>query len=134
MFPIQKEKKELQESLNQLNYFEDIIQLSEVQMNQQDNLNYYLIMLNIIKLQTYSKIQNKQFKIQWKIILLNCHHYYKQKNEFVNNYIYKLKQKTPSLSRICFNHKKEIIMIDMDTENKKIEDRLVFVDCIFENP
>ncbi|CAD8190932.1 unnamed protein product [Paramecium pentaurelia] len=30
MFPIQKEKKELQENLNQLNYFEDIKQLSEL--------------------------------------------------------------------------------------------------------
>ncbi|CAD8174761.1 unnamed protein product [Paramecium pentaurelia] len=42
--------------------------------------------------------------------------------------------KTPSLSRISSHHKKEIIMIDMDTQEKEIEKRLACIDCISENP
>ncbi|CAD8175706.1 unnamed protein product [Paramecium pentaurelia] len=46
----------------------------------------------------------------------------------------KNESKTSSLNRICPNHKKEIILIDMDSQNKKIEDRFACVDCIPENP
>ncbi|CAD8177419.1 unnamed protein product [Paramecium octaurelia] len=45
-----------------------------------------------------------------------------------NNY------KTPSLNKLCPTHNKEIIMIDIDSENKKIEDRFVCVDCISDHP
>ncbi|CAD8151285.1 unnamed protein product [Paramecium octaurelia] len=42
--------------------------------------------------------------------------------------------RTPSVSRVCVSHKKEIIMIDMDSQKKKIEDRFVCVNCISDNP
>ncbi|CAD8183414.1 unnamed protein product [Paramecium pentaurelia] len=151
MFPIQKEKKELQENLNQLNYFEDIIQLSELySIDQQKSIKFIednifidelirqfeLLFNNAEYYQTLDIFKNTKQTIQdiMENNIIELLPLLQTKNEFVNNYIYKLKQKTPSLSRICFNHKKEIIMIDMDIENKKIEDRLVFVDCISENP
>ncbi|CAD8200159.1 unnamed protein product [Paramecium pentaurelia] len=43
-------------------------------------------------------------------------------------------QKTLSLSNICAKHKKEIIMIDIDSENKKVEQRFACVQCISDNP
>ncbi|CAD8177435.1 unnamed protein product [Paramecium octaurelia] len=45
-----------------------------------------------------------------------------------NNY------KTPSLNKICPMHNKEIIMIDMDTKKKKVDDRFACVDCISDHP
>ncbi|CAD8213730.1 unnamed protein product [Paramecium pentaurelia] len=54
--------------------------------------------------------------------------------ELIPQFITKNDSKTPSLSRVCSNHKKEIIMIDMDSQEKNIEDRFACVDCISENP
>ncbi|CAD8161829.1 unnamed protein product [Paramecium pentaurelia] len=42
--------------------------------------------------------------------------------------------KTTTLNRICQKHNKEILMIDIDTKNKKMEDRFVCIDCISDHP
>ncbi|CAD8166298.1 unnamed protein product [Paramecium pentaurelia] len=142
IYPIQKEKQELQDYDLQLNYFEDVQQLSELYtQNQQQSM----------KLQEDNNFIDeisRQFEL-----LLNSSEYsqtlelFKNTKEtikdFKENNVIELFQfitnkqnefRTPSLNRICNNHKKEIIMIDMDSQSKKIEDRLVCVDCIAENP
>ncbi|CAK84034.1 unnamed protein product, partial (macronuclear) [Paramecium tetraurelia] len=43
-------------------------------------------------------------------------------------------QKTPTLSIVCPTHQKEIIMIDIETKNRNIEDRFACVDCISDRP
>ncbi|CAD8175693.1 unnamed protein product [Paramecium pentaurelia] len=141
MFPIQKEKLELQEKQYQLNYFEDIKQLSELYSNNQQKSN------NLIEDNHFVDELTKQFEL-----LFNNAEYFQTLDTFKNtkqiikdlmeNNIIELppllqtknEYKTPSLNRICVNHKKEIIMIDMDSQSKKIEDRFVCVDCISENP
>ncbi|CAD8195826.1 unnamed protein product [Paramecium pentaurelia] len=141
MFPIQKEKQDLQENQYQLNYFEDIKQLSELYSSDQQQSN------NLIEDKYFIDELTKQFELSF-----NNAEYFQTLDTFKNtkqiiqdlmeNNIIELQPllqtkneyKTPSLNRICVNHKKEIIMIDMDSQNKKIEDRLVCVDCISENP
>ncbi|CAD8100621.1 unnamed protein product [Paramecium primaurelia] len=141
IFPIQKEKKELQECESQLNYFEDIKQLSELYSQEQqkspklieDNhfvneiqRQFELLFNNSEYFSTLDTIKSTKEKI--KDIMEN------NVIELIPQFIVKNDSKTPSLSRICSNHKKEIIMIDMDSQEKKIEDRFVCVDCISENP
>ncbi|CAD8131231.1 unnamed protein product [Paramecium sonneborni] len=142
IFPIQKEKQELIEYEQQLNYFEDLKQLSQLYSSEEQKS---------IKLQEDNNFINeisRQFEL-----LFNCSEYFQTLDTFKNTKetikdimqnnviellpfvnIKKNDPKTPSLNRICINHKKEIIMIDMDSQNKKIEDRFVCVDCISQNP
>ncbi|CAD8129882.1 unnamed protein product [Paramecium sonneborni] len=142
IFPIQKDKQELIEYEQQLNYFEDLKQLSEL-YSQDDQKS--------IKLQedkNFIDEISRQFEL-----LFNCYEYFQTLDTFKNtketikdimqNNVIELfpfvntkknDPKTPSLNRICINHKKKIIMIDMDSQNKKIEDRFVCVDCISQNP
>ncbi|CAD8129489.1 unnamed protein product [Paramecium sonneborni] len=142
IFPIQKEKQELIEYEQQLNYFEDIKQLSELYSQDEQKS---------IKLQEDNNFIDeisRQFEL-----LYNCSEYFQTLDTFKNTKetikdimqnnvielfpfvnIKKNDTKTPSLNQICINHKKEIIMIDMDSQNKKIEDRFVCVDCISQNP
>ncbi|CAK81373.1 unnamed protein product (macronuclear) [Paramecium tetraurelia] len=141
MFPIQKEKQELQEFESQLNYFEDLKQLSELYSQEQqqspklieDNhfineiqKQFELLFNSSEYFQTVYTFKNTKEKI--KDIMEN------NVIEMVLSNINKNDSKTPSLSRICSNHKKEIIMIDMDSQKQKIEDRFACVDCIYENP
>ncbi|CAD8159221.1 unnamed protein product [Paramecium pentaurelia] len=141
MYPIQKEKQELQEYEYQLNYFEDIRNLSELYSQDEQKSQKLIQDINFI-----DEIQ-RQFEL-----LFTSSEYFQTLDTFKNTretikdimenniiellplLITKNDSKTPSLSRICFNHKKEIIMIDMDSQNKNIEDRFVCVDCISENP
>ncbi|CAD8129221.1 unnamed protein product [Paramecium sonneborni] len=142
IFPIQKEKQELIEYEQQLNYFEDLKQLSELYSQDEQKST---------KLQEDNNFIDeisRQFEL-----LFNCSEYFQTLDTFKNTKetikdimqnnvielfpfvnIKKNDPKTPSLNRICINHKKEIIMIDMDSQNKKIEDRFVCVDCISQNP
>ncbi|CAD8190237.1 unnamed protein product [Paramecium pentaurelia] len=141
IFPIQKEKQELQEYEQQLNYFEDIKQLSELYSQEQQKSPKLIEDNHFI-----NEIQ-RQFEL-----LFNSSEYFQTLDTFkitkekikdimennviqlIPQFIIKNDSKTPSLSRICSNHKKEIIMIDMESQDKKIEDRFVCVDCISENP
>ncbi|CAD8190140.1 unnamed protein product [Paramecium octaurelia] len=131
IFPIQKEKQELQEFESQLNYFEDIKQLSDLYSQEQQQSpkliedNYFIneiqrefeLLFNSPEyFQTIDTFKNTKEAI--KVIMEN------NVIELVHSNIKKNDFKTPSLSRICNNHKKEIIMIDMDSQNQKIEDRL----------
>ncbi|CAD8093428.1 unnamed protein product [Paramecium sonneborni] len=141
IFPIQKEKQELIEYEQQLNYLEDLKQLSQLYSQEDQKSN---------KLQEDNNFIDeisRQFEL-----LFNCSEYFQTLDTFKNiketindiqqNNIIELfpfvdtkknDPKTPSLNRICINHKKEIIMIDMDSQNKKIEDRFVCVECISQN-
>ncbi|CAD8213786.1 unnamed protein product [Paramecium pentaurelia] len=143
IYPIQKEKQELQEFEQQLNYFEDIKQLSELYPQEQQKSPKLIEDNHFI-----NEIQ-RQFEL-----LLNSSEYFQTLDTFkhtketikdimennvielIPSFITKNDSKTPSLSRICSIHKKEIILIDMDSDsqNKKIEDRFACVDCICENP
>ncbi|CAD8214212.1 unnamed protein product [Paramecium pentaurelia] len=141
MFPIQKEKQELQENQYQLNYFEDLKQLSELYSQDQQKS------IKLIEDNTFIDQLTRQFEL-----LFNNAEYFQTLDIFKNtkqiiqdiieNNIIELQPlqqtknefKKPSLKRICINHKKEIIMIDIDTQNKEIEDRFVCVDCISQNP
>ncbi|CAD8213052.1 unnamed protein product [Paramecium pentaurelia] len=141
IFPIQKEKLELQECEQQLNYFEDIKQLSELYSQEQQQSP------KLIEDNHFINELQRQFEL-----LLNSSEYFQTLDTFKNTketikdimennvielipqFIKKNNYKTPSLSRICSKHKKEIIMIDMDSSTSKIEDRFVCVDCISENP
>ncbi|CAD8117883.1 unnamed protein product [Paramecium primaurelia] len=141
IFPIQKEKSELQEFEQQLNYFDDIKQLSELYSQEQqkspklieDNhfineiqRQFELLFNNSEYFQTLDTFKNTKETI--KDIMEN------NVIELIPQFITKNDSKTPSLSRVCSNHKKEIIMIDMDSQEKNIEDRFACVDCISENP
>ncbi|CAD8129463.1 unnamed protein product [Paramecium sonneborni] len=140
IFPIQKEKQELLEYEQQLNYFKDIKQLSELYQEQQKSpkliedthfineiqRQFELLFNSSEYFQTIDTFKNTKETIK-DIIETNV-------IELIPSLIPKNESKTPSLSRLCSNHKKEIIMIDMDSQNKKIEDRFVYVDCIAENP
>ncbi|CAD8213864.1 unnamed protein product [Paramecium octaurelia] len=141
IFPIQKEKQELQEFESQLNYFEDLKQLSQFYSQEQ------LQSPKLIEDDHFIKEIQRQFEL-----LFNSTEYFQTVDTFKNiketikdimendlieffpSNINKNDSKTPSLSRICSNHKKEIIMIDMDSQKQKIEDRFACVDCIYENP
>ncbi|CAD8172211.1 unnamed protein product [Paramecium pentaurelia] len=141
IYPIQKEKQEIQEYEQQLNYFEDIKQLSELYSQEQQKSPKLIEDNHFI-----NEIQ-RQFEL-----LFNSSEYFQTLDTFKNTketikdimennvielipqLIKKNDYKTPSLSRICSNHKKEIIMIDMDSSTNKIEDRFACVDCISENP
>ncbi|CAK80506.1 unnamed protein product (macronuclear) [Paramecium tetraurelia] len=141
VFPIQKEKQELQEFESQLSYFEDITQLSKLYSQEQQ--------------QSPKLIQDNHFineiQIQFELLFISSEYFqtvdtFKNTKEIIkdiidNNVIElvpsnitKNDSKTPSLSRICSYHKKEIIMIDIDSQKQKIEDRFACVDCIYENP
>ncbi|CAD8182634.1 unnamed protein product [Paramecium pentaurelia] len=141
IFPIQKEKSELHEQYFQLNYFEDIKQLQEYNSD-----NYLISSKKLIEDNNFIDDVTRQFEL-----LFNYAKYFQTLDIFektkqiiedlMENNILQLpplfftknESKTPSLNRICPNHKTEIIMIDMDSQNKKIEDRFA-CDCIAENP
>ncbi|CAD8213641.1 unnamed protein product [Paramecium pentaurelia] len=140
IFVIQKEKQSfLENSSIQNNFQEDVKQLSqflsiETQENNlqilQDNSfideifkQFDLLFNNAVYFQTIDtfkaakqKIQeiNENIKIQLNTL--------RNKNNQVKIILF--------LNRICPTHNKEIIMIDIDSKNKKIEDRFVCVDCI----
>ncbi|CAD8214059.1 unnamed protein product [Paramecium octaurelia] len=142
IYPIQKEKQELNECQLQLNYFEDITQLSELYFQGGQSKSAKLVQDN-----NFIDEITRQFEL-----LFNNAEYFQTLDTFkktkqtiqdiMENNTLELpplvsatnESKTPHLNRICTNHKKEIIMIDMDSQNKKIEDRFVCVDCIAENP
>ncbi|CAD8214054.1 unnamed protein product [Paramecium octaurelia] len=141
IFPIQKEKQELQDYDQQFNYFEDLKQLSQLYSQGQQKSTKLEDDNNFI-----DEIQ-RQFEL-----LFNCTEYFSTIDTFKNtketikdiieNNIIELipiqtsknEYKTPSLSRVCNIHKKEIIMIDMDSQKQEMEDRFVCVDCISANP
>ncbi|CAD8214119.1 unnamed protein product [Paramecium octaurelia] len=141
IFPIQKEKQELQEIQYQFNYFEDIKQLSEFYSSNMQKST------KLIEDNSFIDQLTRQFEL-----LFNNAEYFQTQDTFkstkqtiedlIDNNVIELQpllqtnneSRTPSLSRVCINHKKEIIMIDMDSQNKKIEDRFVCVDCISDNP
>ncbi|CAD8214052.1 unnamed protein product [Paramecium octaurelia] len=141
IFPIQKEKQELQEYDQQFNYFEDLKQLSQLYSQGQQKSTKLEDDNNFI-----DEIQ-RQFEL-----LFNCTEYFSTIDTFKNtketikdiieNNLIELipiqtsknEYKTPSLSRVCNIHKKEIIMIDMDSQKEEMEDRFVCVDCISANP
>ncbi|CAD8187231.1 unnamed protein product [Paramecium octaurelia] len=141
IFQIQKEKQELQEYSFQSTYLEDLKQLSNLYSQDQqqstkliddDNFidvivkQFELLFNNAEYFQTLDTFKNTKQTIQ-DLIQTNF-------VELPPQSLKKSESKTPSLNRVCPNHKKEIIMIDMDSQNKQIEDRLVCVDCIYENP
>ncbi|CAD8112292.1 unnamed protein product [Paramecium primaurelia] len=137
---IQKEKQELQDYDQQSNYFDDLKQLSELYSQEQQKSS------KLDEDTTFINEMQRQFEL-----LFNCSEYFstidtfKNTKEIINDVMenniieliplqtIKYDSKTPSLSRICNIHKKEIIMINMESQNKKIEDRFVCVDCISEN-
>ncbi|CAD8215485.1 unnamed protein product [Paramecium octaurelia] len=141
IFPIQKEKQELLDYDQQFNYFEDLKQLSQLYSQGQQKSTKLEDDNNFI-----DEIQ-RQFEL-----LFNCTEYFSTIDTFKNtketikdikeNNLIELipiqtsknEYKTPSLSRVCNIHKKEIIMIDMDSQKEEMEDRFVCVDCISENP
>ncbi|CAD8194892.1 unnamed protein product [Paramecium octaurelia] len=126
IFPIQKEKQELQEFESHLNYFEDIKSLSELYSQEQQQSPKLIEDNHFI-----SEIQ-REFEL-----LFNSSEYFQTMDTFkitketikdimennvielVRSNINKNDSKTPSLSRICNNHKKEIIMFDMDSQKQK---------------
>ncbi|CAD8058012.1 unnamed protein product [Paramecium primaurelia] len=142
IFVIQKEKQTfLENSSIQNNFQEDVKSLSQFLLieTQENNLQTFqdnsfideifnqfeLLFNNSVYFQTIDTFKAAKQKIQeinenTKI----------QLNTLQN----KNNQKTPSLNRICSTHNKEIIMIDIDSKNKKIEDRFVCVDCISNHP
>ncbi|CAD8145734.1 unnamed protein product [Paramecium pentaurelia] len=141
IFPIQKEKLELQNYEQQYNYFEDIKQLSELYTQDEQKSSKLLEDNNFINeiqrqfeqlfnnseyTQTLDTFKNTKQQIK-DIMEINV-------IELLPLLMTQNESKTPSLSRICSHHKKEIIMIDMDTQEKDIEKRLACVDCISENP
>ncbi|CAD8214056.1 unnamed protein product [Paramecium octaurelia] len=141
IFPIQKEKQELLDYDQQFNYFEDLKQLSQLYSQGQQKSTKLEDDNNFI-----DEIQ-RQFEL-----LFNCTEYFSTIDTFKNtketikdikeNNIIELipiqtsknEYKTPCLSRVCNIHKKEIIMIDMDSQKQEMEDRFVCVDCISANP
>ncbi|CAD8203718.1 unnamed protein product [Paramecium pentaurelia] len=147
-FTIQKEKSSLIENYQSFyNFQDDIKSLSEFIStdNQEKQLECQLtsqffqqfallfnnvILLHIFKLSTHLKILNKKSNQQIKILNLNQ---WIQKLQLLSKFII-IFQKTPSLNSNCQKHYKEIIMINIDTKNKKMEDRFVFVDCISDHP
>ncbi|CAD8162604.1 unnamed protein product [Paramecium octaurelia] len=141
IFPIQKEKQELQDYEQQLNYFEDIKQLSQL-YSQECQKSQKLVednnFIDSIQSQLELLFNNSEY-FQMLDTIKNTKGIIKDIKEnnaieLIPLLIIKNDQKTLSLNRICSNHKKEIIMIDMDSQNKKIEDRFVCVHCISENP
>ncbi|CAD8202281.1 unnamed protein product [Paramecium octaurelia] len=122
IFQIQNDKKELQENQQQFNYFEDIKQLSELSSSDRYKST------KLIEDNTFIDDLTRQFEQ-----LFNNDEYFQTLDTFKNTKQI-IQYKTPCISRICVNHKKEVIMIDMDSQKKKIEDRFVCVDCVFENP
>ncbi|CAD8185151.1 unnamed protein product [Paramecium octaurelia] len=142
IFTIQKEKQSQQEKFQtQYNFQEEIRSLSEFlsSESQENQLEFQqdsqfideigkqfdLLINGSAYFQTIDTFKDAKQKINEinqnnQIELSSLHNY--------NN------QKTPSLNKLCPTHNKEIIMIDIDSENKTIEDRFVCVDCISDHP
>ncbi|CAD8095956.1 unnamed protein product [Paramecium primaurelia] len=135
-----KEKQSLLQNFNtQYNFQEDVKQLSE----------FLLIQDNQIELSQDGQFIDEIFK-QFELIFQNEAHNktvqtFKDVVQNINNLnkdnqieIISLQtknnEKTLSLNNLCAKHKKEIIMIDIDSENKKVEQRFACVQCISDNP
>ncbi|CAD8117764.1 unnamed protein product [Paramecium primaurelia] len=142
IFTIQQEKQSLLENSQILhNFQEDVKLLSEfLSTDNQDNQ---------MEFQQDSQFIDEIFK-QFELLFnyascfqsIDIFKDAKQKINEINENVKieiiplqnKNKQKTPSLNRVCPTHNKEIIMIDIDDKNKKMEDRFVCVDCIDDHP
>ncbi|CAD8153687.1 unnamed protein product [Paramecium pentaurelia] len=142
IFTIQKEKESLLENCQILhNFQEDVKSLSQfLSTDSQDNQ---------MEFQQDSQFIDQIFQ-QFELLFNNASYFQtidifkdaKQKINEINENIKieiiplqnKNNQKTPSLNRVCPTHNKEVIMIDMDDKNKKMEDRFVCVDCIEDHP
>ncbi|CAD8214386.1 unnamed protein product [Paramecium octaurelia] len=119
----QEEVKSLSEFLStetqekQLELYQDNQFMDEI-ANQFDLL---LIVHHISKQLTLLRIVNRKRIKLIKITRLNqCQ--------------FKINIKTPSLNKICPSHNKEIIMIEINSKLKKIEERFACVDCISDHP
>ncbi|CAK76384.1 unnamed protein product (macronuclear) [Paramecium tetraurelia] len=147
---IQKEKQSVLESVQiQKDFLEDLKSLSEfLSADSQDKQfefssddqfidevfkQFQLLFNNSEYFQTVDAFKEAKQKIievkeNIKIELI----LQKNKNNQVKLFIFL--QKTLSLNKACPTHNKEIIMIDIDTKNKNIQDRFVCVDCISDHP
>ncbi|CAD8098761.1 unnamed protein product [Paramecium primaurelia] len=114
-----------------LNFFQQILQMIKWNFNKIVNLLmkffklFQLLFNNALYLQTIDIFKDAKQKINEineniKIDIIHLQN--------------KINQKSPSLNRVCPTHNKEIIMIDIDFKNKKMEDRFVCVDCIDDHP
>ncbi|CAD8167800.1 unnamed protein product [Paramecium octaurelia] len=88
-----------------------------------DYSKFSLITLNTFKLSTHLRMLNRRSIKQNDNIKIELT---PQQNK--NNY------KTPSLNKIQLKHNKEIIMIDIDTKEKKVDNRFACLDCICDHP
>ncbi|CAD8198431.1 unnamed protein product [Paramecium octaurelia] len=128
LFPIQKEKQELQEFESQLNYFEDLKQLSELYSQEQQQSPKLIEDNNFI-----NEIQ-REFEL-----LFNSSEYFQTIDTFKNT--------KETIKNILENNVIELVHSNikknnfkgnnydyMDSQKQKIEDRFACVDCIYENP
>ncbi|CAD8082472.1 unnamed protein product [Paramecium primaurelia] len=138
---VQTEKLEIKNYEQQYNYFEDIKQLLELYTQDKQKSSQLLEDNNFINeiQQQFEQLFNNSKYTQTLDTFINTKEKIKDIMEI--NVIELLpllmnqnESKTPSLSRICSHNKKEIIMIDINTQEKEIEKRLACVDCISENP
>ncbi|CAD8067401.1 unnamed protein product [Paramecium primaurelia] len=139
---IQKEKSSLLENYQLFYNFQDEVK-SLSKFLSIDNQNKQL------EFQLDSQLIHQIFQ-QFELLFNNASYFQtidtfkdvKQKIELMNENIkFELmesksqnSQKTTTLNRICQKHNKEILMIDIDTKNKKMEDRFVCVNCISDHP
>ncbi|CAD8215071.1 unnamed protein product [Paramecium pentaurelia] len=142
IFTIQKEKQSLLEKCQILhNFQENVKSLSEVLSidTKDDQMEFQQDSQFIDEIfQQFELLFNNASYCQTIDIFKDAKQKINEINENIKIDIIHLEnknnQKTPSLSRVCPTHNKEIIMIDIDDKNKKMEDRFVCVDCIDDHP
>ncbi|CAD8184629.1 unnamed protein product [Paramecium octaurelia] len=142
IFTIQKEKQSLLDNFQiQHNFQEEVKSLSEflsteTQEKQLESIYDSQFIDEIVK--QFDLIFNSASYFQTIDTFKDCKQKINEINQ--NNQIElmslqnKNSQKTPSLNKICSAHNKEIIMIDIDSKLKNIEERFACVDCISDHP
>ncbi|CAD8167847.1 unnamed protein product [Paramecium pentaurelia] len=136
----EKEQQSLKENCQtQSNFQEDVRQLSEFLQTQENQIelsqdskfidDIYKQFELIFQNETHNKTIQTFKDVVWNINNLNKENKIELMSLQTQN-----NQKTLSLSNLCQKHKKEIIMIDIESENKQIEYRFVCVQCISDNP
>ncbi|CAD8129917.1 unnamed protein product [Paramecium sonneborni] len=125
-------KQSLEEFQTQLNFLEDVKQLSEflsIQENEKEFQQDGQFIDGIFqKFEQIFKIEHNKTIQTFKDVLWNINNFNRDiKIEIMQT---QNNQKTSSLSSLCLKHNKEIIMIDIDSKSKQIEDRFACAKCL----